>query len=326
MKRIIIGVSAGVVVVAIVCATIFGIFTHKKSNNKEDTEVAGSVELDYENIENELAGVSEHDKIRAIPKSLVNPNAVILPEDIEVVEEKKEYDWGSSWNFVSRLSHRANRYSYVISPSELVPKDGTEVDQEQGEEVVEEQINIPSEFEDFNDTRLTGQEVFEAVNKFVGRNVATVVYLKSINNISDLRHLGVSGFALNYNALLTSDGEPGNDGNMPDRYTASFDGDTVIVTPEMNGLEKFFSEEANSLCLIAYNDNEDAGKALYVPEGKTYYHGELHTTGRAIDKETNIKGTADATNRQYISSTSKFISRLIVNNENQVIGIFFKEL
>ena len=185
------------------------------------------------------------------------------------------------------------------------------------------------EFSSYDNTRVSGTQVATALSLFSNRDVAIVIQTKAFATADPTNKTGTGdqekGWAFNYGALLTKDGNASSSSNMPQLYKGTVSGSSINVTPSDHGSSQFITAQATEAYLVEYN--EGANKtALYRPAGSSNYKGVLHNTNGIVDSNYNIIGTTELGNSQYLLSSGRFQSVLIKDDTGSIMGIFFKQL
>lgn len=163
--------------------------------------------------------------------------------------------------------------------------------------------------EDYDSVKVTGDDVRKAIKDFKEKDIAIVVQTEALVD------LGASWEkkAINYGALLTSDGSEANgSANATQRVSSS---ETDIVT-----------QKTGDAYYIEWADETSSGKSICRLDGQGFYTGELHTLQGVVSSNYNTKNLNTYGNACYVDSKDTFTSVLIKNNDGEIIGIFFKYL
>lgn len=179
------------------------------------------------------------------------------------------------------------------------------------------------EFASYDNTKVSGTQVSTALSLFQGRDVAIVVQTKALSTIEQSVAScplsgGWSNTAINYGALLTSDGLSSNkNSNMP-HFT-----EYKNSTPDVSGLN---SPQAKTAYLVEFKEETATNVALTRKNGNPFYTAQLHNTNGLVDSSYDTIGTTELGNYAYILSSARFSSTLIKDETGSIIGIFFKQL
>lgn len=168
------------------------------------------------------------------------------------------------------------------------------------------------EFATYDNTKVSGTQVATALSMFQGRDVAIVIQTKAFAAI-DTAH---ETKAINYGAILTSNGGSSEAGNMPAKITsADGDGKNIITS------------QAKTAYVIKFTDGANNSNAsLWRESGSPNYTGYLHNSNGLVDSCYDTIGTTELGNAAYLLSSSRFSSVLIKDPTGSIIGIFFKQL
>lgn len=153
-----------------------------------------------------------------------------------------------------------------------------------------------SVYDDYNQKVVTGTQVVSAYNNFNGKNVAIVVSTNAMNTGTPVyaKHTDYysvtegSRAYLNYNAILAKDAN----GGVPDKGTT-----------QAAELLKYDSEKGN-----------------YVANGFA-----LDDTTGAVVFDNNTAGMSRSGNGEYIPTSGRFNSNLIVDGSGTILGIIFTQ-
>lgn len=174
------------------------------------------------------------------------------------------------------------------------------------------------EFASYDNTKVSGTQVATALSMFQGRDVAIIIQTKAFAALAP-------DCAINYGALMTSNGEASNgSANMPGKYAATNSG-TVI-----GGLDSvktnFITSQAKTAYVIKFSETTASGVAIQRKDGAPNYTGYLHNTSGLVDSSYDTIGTTELGNAAYLLSSSRFSSVLIKDPTGSIIGIFFRQL
>jgi hypothetical protein len=172
------------------------------------------------------------------------------------------------------------------------------------------------EFASYDNTKVSGTQVATALSLFQGRDVAIVIQTKAFASASD----GGSSKAINYGAILTSDGASSNgSANLPTKQTYDSSKTSTFLTSQ--------AKTAYVIDFIETSKSTDGTKvSLWRSDGAAYYTGYLHNTSGLVDSSYDIIGTTELGNSAYLLSSARFSSVLIKDPTGSIIGIFFKQL
>lgn len=178
------------------------------------------------------------------------------------------------------------------------------------------------EFASFDNTKVSGTQVATALSQFQGRDIAVVIQTKAFASIDVSGSTPYSNKAINYGAILTSDGKSSNGtSNMPARLTYS-----ASTTPT-DGSQNFLSAQAKTAYVIAYTEGANTTNgSLWREQGAPHYTGYLHNSNGLVDSSYDTIGTAELGNAAFVLSSGRFASVLIKDPTGSIIGIFFKQL
>lgn len=174
------------------------------------------------------------------------------------------------------------------------------------------------EFASYDNTKVSGTQVATALSMFQGRDVAIVIQTKAFAALAP-------DCAINYGALMTSNGEASNgSANLPGKYASTNVG-TVI-----GGLDSvksnFITAQAKTAYVIKFAETSSTGVAIQRKDGAPNYIGYLHNTSGLVDSSYDTIGTTELGNAAYLLSSSRFSSVLIKDPTGSIIGIFFRQL
>lgn len=168
------------------------------------------------------------------------------------------------------------------------------------------------EFATYDNTKVSGTQVATALSMFQGRDVAVVIQTKAFAAI-DADH---DTKAINYGAILTSDGQSSSSSNLPAKITTNTgDGANIITSQAKTAYVIKFTDGANT-----------SGASLWRESGAPNYTGYLHNSNGLVDSCYDTIGTTELGNAAYLLSSSRFSSVLIKDPTGSIIGIFFKQL
>lgn len=178
------------------------------------------------------------------------------------------------------------------------------------------------EFATYDNAKVSGTQVSTALSLFQGRDIAIVVQTKALRST-----LG-NDTAVNYGALLTSDGESSTDGNKPKMML-----DTSKTT-KPTGVDNYGSVNTNlisDVCATAVivkvdDQSRTTGTSVYRLSGASHLTGNLHNTSGSIDFNYDTINTTTLGNAAYILSSARFSSTLIKDQTGSIIGIYFKQI
>lgn len=179
------------------------------------------------------------------------------------------------------------------------------------------------EFATYDNTKVSGTQVATALSLFQGRDVAIVIQTKSLAQAGTGGSKPYEFVALNYGALLTSDGQVSGDddskpkgmGSIPSGMKSWGTDDTTIITPQ-----------AKTAYLVKFAEDASADVAIRREAGASNYTGYLHNTNGLVDANYDVIGTTELGNHAYLLSSARFSSVLIKDPTGSIIGIFFKQL
>ena len=167
------------------------------------------------------------------------------------------------------------------------------------------------EFASYDNTKVSGTQVSTALSLFQGRDVAIVIQTKAFAALGT----EYQSKAINYGAILTSDGKSSSSSNMPAQVT------------DKNGVHgNIITDQAKTAYLIDWADSKATGKSIWREAGAAYFTGYLHNSNGLVDSSYDIIGTTELGNAAYLLSSSRFSSVLIKDPTGSIIGIFFKQL
>lgn len=167
------------------------------------------------------------------------------------------------------------------------------------------------EFASYDNTKVSGTQVSTALSLFQGRDVAILIQTKAFAEAAD----GGADKAINYGAILTSDGKSSNSGNMPKKQTY-----TSGIT------STYLTQQAKTAYIVKFSDTNVDGISVVRRAGAANYEGYLHNSNGLVDSSYDIIGTTELGNSAYLLSSSRFSSVLIKDPTGSIIGIFFKQL
>ena len=174
------------------------------------------------------------------------------------------------------------------------------------------------EFASYDNTKVSGTQVTTALSMFQGRDVAIVIQTEAF------RQLG-SDLAINYGAILTSDGKSSNSENLPGLYADTNKGNVIGNLDTVKN--DFITTQAKTAYVVKYVDGTNEEEAsIWREPGTDYYSGYLHNTNGLVDSRYDTIGTTELGNAAYISSSDRFSSVLIKDPTGSIIGILFKQI
>ena len=208
------------------------------------------------------------------------------------------------------------------------------------------------EFASFDNTKVSGTQVTTALSLFQGRDIAIIIQTKALAALGTLvDDVKYPELAINYGALLTSDGNASNrDVNMP--YKVELDEVSMSdpSAPTVQGMgsgaqsgtlagaakgqgnavpgsTNYITSQAKTVYLVHYCEGTNpGGRSLWRETGAPNYSGYLHNSNGLVDASYDTIGTTELGNAAYILSSSRFSSVLIKDPTGSIIGIFFKQL
>lgn len=178
------------------------------------------------------------------------------------------------------------------------------------------------EFATYDNTKVSGTQVTTALSMFQGRDVAIVVQTKAFSTLST----DAQTCAINYGAILTSDGSSSSSTNLPGKYAETNVG---TVAGGLDSLKpNFITSQAKTAYVVEFKDSAKGTDkvSLWREEGAAYYTGYLHNSNGLVDSSYDTIGTTELGNAAYILSSGRFSSVLIKDPTGSIIGIFFKQL
>lgn len=188
------------------------------------------------------------------------------------------------------------------------------------------------EFAAYDNTKVSGTQVTTALSLFQGRDVAILIQTKALTSIGT----GAGGtnnwsdIAINYGALVTSDGQASNSTNND---LTVLNADTTGQIEQIGfqlGDEKsnIITAQAKTAYLVRFVDGTktNAKESVWRETGAPFYTAYLHNSNGMVDTSYDIIGTTELGNAAYILSSSRFSSTLIKDPTGSIIGIFFKQL
>lgn len=166
------------------------------------------------------------------------------------------------------------------------------------------------EFATYDNTKVSGTQVTTALSLFQGRDIAVVVQTKAL--ASDSKY---TSSAINYGALLTTNGSTSSSSNAPSVMDSTHNKDENLITAQ-----------AKTAYIVKFTDSTHSSEAIYRESGAPYYTGYLHNSNGLVDSSYDTIGTTELGNAAYILSSARFSSVLIKDPTGSIIGIFFKQL
>lgn len=154
------------------------------------------------------------------------------------------------------------------------------------------------EFENYNQKKPTGTEVRSAISLYSGRDIAILV--QTINaRAQKTDKMGETGNYYNYGSLV----------DAANKVNTAHTG-----TDDPSGTGKFYTIPAST---VQTGRTEGKGSIIleYVREQST----------QLIMDNSNVKGTLQTGNTQFILSSARFKSELIRNSTGTIIGICFTQ-
>lgn len=167
------------------------------------------------------------------------------------------------------------------------------------------------EFAPYDNQKVSGVQVRTALDLFSTRDIAVVIQTKSIANEAG------EEWALNYCALVTSDGKSSTDSNLPTEYN--------VENNPQSPWNTIVSDRAPIVVPITFGE-AGSNCALQRESGGLYYEATLHNTGGMIDVNYNDRSARDKSCPGYVLDSSRFTSTLIKDSNGSTIGIFFKQV
>lgn len=167
------------------------------------------------------------------------------------------------------------------------------------------------EFASYDNTKVSGTQVSTALSLFQGRDVAIVIQTKAFAAVST-QHVNR---AINYGAILTSDGKASSSTNLP-----------AVINTDSGFGANIITAQAKTAYVIQWADGSATGVSLWREDGAAYYTGYLHNTNGLVDSSYDIIGTTELGNAAYLLSSARFSSVLIKDPTGSIIGIFFRQL
>lgn len=183
------------------------------------------------------------------------------------------------------------------------------------------------EFASYDNTKVSGTQVATALSLFQGRDVAIVIQTKAFRELEKATTNSLAGSskkAINYGALLTSNGQPSSGNtNYPALYAAEAVGSITPTGTNSN----IITPNAKTAYIIDFDPNGGSGSpAIKRNSGEPYYTGMLHNTNGLVDSSYDIIGTTELGNAAYLLSSARFSSVLIKDPTGSIIGIMFEQV
>lgn len=183
------------------------------------------------------------------------------------------------------------------------------------------------EFAAYDNTKVSGTQVATALSLFQGRDVAIIVQTKAL---AELKNGGTKIYeskAINYGALVTSNGEASSDANKPKMMA----GDPADVpgscTPYGTVDTNIITSQAKTAVIVDFGEaGSGTNPAVRREAGAPYYTALLHNTSGLVDSSYDTIGTTELGNAAYLLSSARFSSVLIKDPTGSIVGIFFKQL
>lgn len=148
----------------------------------------------------------------------------------------------------------------------------------------------------YDNKEVDGSTVISSAKLFQGRDIAIVIHTTA------MKQQGMS-LAANYGALLTGDGKASNGAsNLPYMYNDLFYNCTF------------------------HDGKRDDNYTINRDTSDKYYIGYLHNTNGLIDHYYNLNLLTEVGNISYVDSSANFNASLIVDKDDNIIGIFFKQI
>ena len=169
------------------------------------------------------------------------------------------------------------------------------------------------DFAAYDNTKVSGDQVISAMQRFEGYDVAIIVQTKELA-------YAYPDMAINYNALITSDGKFPSSANRPEIMLY---GDTEapnsyrVSTKNSVGIA---TEVSRTAVVVEF------GKALDMYDGNPYYTAIFSNTNGLVDYNYDFRNTTELGNYCYILHSARYSSVLILNPDGDPIGIVFKEI
>ncbi len=181
------------------------------------------------------------------------------------------------------------------------------------------------EFTSYDNKKVSGTQVNTALSLFQGRDVAIVIQTKALAEVSP-------DAAINYGALLTSDGGPSDRStNMP-KMIYGDSKDKPASCGDYNGSKKedlkkvVITSQAKTAVIVEFAENTTSSKAIQRNSGASNYVSNLANESGQVLASYDTIGTTELGNAAYILTSSRFSSTLIKDSTGTIIGIFFKQL
>lgn len=185
------------------------------------------------------------------------------------------------------------------------------------------------EFASYDNTKVSGTQVSTALSLFQGRDVAIIVQTKALAELTQGSGTSVTypyaNKALNYGALVTSNGIASNKDNKPAIMEKVVKEDGTVDTSKPYD-ENLITAQAKSAYLVTFSEETATDVAITRPNGAPNYQAFLHNTSGLVDSNYDTIGTTELGNAAYILSSARFSSVLIKDPTGSIIGIFFKQL
>lgn len=173
------------------------------------------------------------------------------------------------------------------------------------------------EFASYDNTKVSGTQVTTALSMFQGRDIAIVIQTKAFAVLG-------KDLAINYGAILTSNGESSTSTNLPGKYAETNVGSVIGALDTVKA--NFITPQAKTAFVIEFADEKKNGVSLWRNAGSPNYSGYLHNTNGMVDSSYDTIGTTELGNAAFLLSSSRFQSVLIKDPTGSIIGIFFKQL
>lgn len=208
------------------------------------------------------------------------------------------------------------------------------------------------EFATYDNKKVSGTQVATALSLFQGRDVAILVETTSLRKTAQSSEVLANEFyALNYGALVTSNGQPSNgDTNIPSKasYVApegstikpaawtgagtsegGIDGAGTSPTGTAEKVGKTLISSTAKTAFVVKCASNNAGSGTYAVKqnsGEPFFTGYMHNTNGLVDSNYDIVGTTVLGNDAYLLSSARFTSVLIKDPTGSIVGIVFRQV
>ena len=197
------------------------------------------------------------------------------------------------------------------------------------------------EFASYDNKKVSGTQVATALSLFQGRDVAVLVETTSLRKTAQSTEvLANSFYALNYGALVTSDGEPSNGGDNNPSHAAYNPSNATTptwtnptkgpVTTDIEGkIGKTLISSTAKTAYVVYCAGSNAADGTYAVKqnsGEPFFTGYMHNTNGLVDSNYDIVGTTVLGNDAYLLSSARFTSVLIKDPTGSIVGIVFRQV